>query len=164
MPNFWTRDPRLWQAFSVFRFDHALVIGLICVCSSVRAFAAEPDDPDAYKPAIPPGQEKLLLEMLGDDAWLPEGCKLADGQVKYTVVQVTYRCPFGETVLEFAHVGEVASPDAQTDQFAITVKKGSAPVNLADVVADYIRSQEDDFEWTWPGLENSQDVEGDAGD
>jgi len=123
------------------------------------ALAAETDDPDAYRPAIPPGQEKLLLEMLGDDAWLPEGCKLVDGQVKYTVVQVTYKCPFGDTVLEFAHVGEVPSPDAQTEHFAISVKKGTPPINLAEVVAEYIRSQEDDFEWTWPGLDDTQDVD-----
>jgi hypothetical protein len=129
----------------------------------VSAVAAETDDP-AAKPAIPPGQEKLLLEMLGNEAWLPEGCKLANGRVKYTVVQVAYRCPWGKTVLEFAHIGEIESPDAQTEQFDIKVRKGSAPVNLADVVAEYIRSQEDDFEWTWPGLENSQDVEGNAGD
>jgi hypothetical protein len=133
------------------------------VSTFAPAFAAETDDPEAYKPAIPPGQEKLLLEMLGNKAWLPEGCKLADGQVKYTVVEVTYRCPFGETVLEFTHVGEVESPDAQTDNFDIKVKKGTAPVNLADVVANYIRSQEDEFEWTWPGVESSQAVEGNPG-
>jgi hypothetical protein len=139
------------------------VIVLLCGFLVVPAFAVGSEDSDAYKPAIPPGQEKLLLEMLGDKAWLPEGCKLANGRVKYTVVEVKYECPWGKTVVEFAHAGTVESPDAETAQFAITVRKGSAPVNLADVVAEYIRSQEDDFEWTWPGLETSQNIEDEAG-
>jgi hypothetical protein len=127
------------------------------------AIAAGIDDSEANQPAIPPGQEELLLEMVGNDAWLPEGCKFADGRVNYTVVEAKYRCPWGNTVLEFAHVGTAKSPDAQTTQFDISVRKGSAPVNMADVVAEYIRSQEDDFEWTWPGLETSQNAESEAG-
>jgi hypothetical protein len=137
---------------------------LLCGFLLAPAFAAETEDSYTDKPAIPPGQERLLLEMLGDDAWLPEGCKLANGRVKYTIVQVSYHCPWGKTVLEFGHIGEVESPDAQTEQFAIKVRKGSAPVNLADVVAEYIRSHEDEFEWTWPGREGSRNVEGSAED
>lgn len=148
----------------MFTLHRVFVVVLLALSLAVPAFSAETDDTGAFKPAIPPGQEKLLLEMLGNEAWLPEGCKLAHGTVNYTVVQVTYQCPWGNTVLEFAHVGEVESPDAQTEQFDIKVREGSAPVNLSDVVAEYIRDHEDDFEWTWPGLEDSEDADGGAGE
>jgi hypothetical protein len=124
-----------------------VVIAAMCTLLWAPAFAEQGGLPDG--PAIPPGQELLLLEMLGLGAPLP-GCDLVDGQVKYTVVKATYACADDEISYELKHrsLGDAAS--TSTDQFAVKLTSGSAPKGFADALIALIRSREAEFEWVWP--------------
>lgn len=122
-------------------------------------YAAEEDGALVDGPSIPPGQEELLLKMLGKGTALPDGCRLTDGRVEYTVVEATYKCRAGEVVLELAHPSEAFRDDVQTEQFTFAVIDGSAPESLTDAVGALIRSGENDFEWTWPATESAGEPE-----
>ena len=102
------------------------------------------------QPVIPPGQEDLLLAMLGREANLPGGCKLTGGQVAYAVVRATYGCPGGEVVLELVHPSKAPPEATRTARFAITLQSGSPPAGLTDAVADLVRSREAAFRWNEP--------------
>ena len=119
---------------------------------------AETDDATAG-PMIPPGQENLLLEMLGRGASLPDKCKLTEGQVAYVVVEAKYTCSFGEVVLSISHSSQVEESVAKTETFAIAVVDGSPTAGFTDAVASLIRSRENDFEWVWPAQDAEQDAD-----
>jgi hypothetical protein len=115
-----------------------------------RPGLAQAERAPADGPAIPPGQENLLLDMLGAGAGLP-GCELIDGQVKYTTIKATYSCGEREIEYELAHRSK-AGPDATTtDQFAVTLLSGEPPRDFADALISLIRSREGEFDWYWPG-------------
>ncbi len=118
----------------------ALLVSAFC---SFPLFAAD-------GPAIPPGQEDLLLEMLGKGKTLPGGCTLDNGQVDYTVVEATYKCRLGEVVVELAHFSEAGDTDLQTEQFAIAILEGSAPASLRESLSAMILAREGDFDWVDP--------------
>ena len=107
------------------------------------------------EPVIPPGQEDLLLAMLGRKATLPGGCKLTGGQVAYAVVRATYGCPGGEVVLELLHPSKGPPEAIRTARFAITVQSGSPPAGLTDAVAGLVRSREAAFRWDAPPSQRS---------
>ncbi len=104
----------------------------------------------ADSPRIPPGQEDLLLEMLGKKTSLPGSCKLEDGRVEYTVVEATYACSLGEVIVELAHASEATDTDVQTEHFAIAVLDGSAPNELIDTLAARVQQREASFVWEFP--------------
>jgi len=110
------------------------------------AFAQDVTDA-VESPAIPPGQEDLLLDMLGKGASLPGGCQIRDGRVQHTVVEVSYACKLGEVVVELAHSSAALESEVQTRQFALSVLEGSAPTSLIDVLSTRILEREDSFEW-----------------
>jgi hypothetical protein len=136
---------------------------LVCTLLAAPAFATE-GEPEQAAPAVPPGQEALLLEMLGKGAALPDGCKLAAGEVDHTVIEATYDCAFGKVILELAHPREARPTDEQTEQFVFTVLEGSPPDSLVDAVGALIHAHEDDFEWAWPAREPAENPATDAGD
>ncbi len=105
--------------------------------------------PDA--PGIPPGQEELLLEMLGKGAALPGGCEVKDVGIVYTVIEAHYACRHGEVVLELTHSSEAYDTDTQTADFAIAVLDGSPPPTLVDVLSLRVQEREGAFEWVIPG-------------
>jgi hypothetical protein len=125
------------------------------------AFAQEAADSDAAQPStaagetppgdgdlvIPPGQEQLLGEMLGQGAELPDGCRLVNGEIEYRVVKARYDCPAGEVILELAHPSRAAATAPHTDRFAITVQSGSPPDSLVTALESRIRSKEAGFQW-----------------
>jgi hypothetical protein len=141
----------------------AVVSVLFCAHPATRVSAEEGQE-EVSRAAIPPGQEDLLLVMLGKGARLPEGCKLAAGEVDHTVIEATYDCPLGEVVLELAHPSEAQPSDKETEQFVFTVLEGAPPVNLTDAVGALIRSHEDEFEWKWPAEEPAEFGADEAGD
>ena len=105
-------------------------------------------------PAIPPGQENLLLEMLGPGAPLP-GCELADGQVNYTVVALTFDCAGGAVEYELAHRSKATRAATPTNLFAITLVSGTPPRGFPDALVSLIRSRENEFEFVWPGEDDA---------
>lgn len=125
------------------------VIALLCA----PAFAQE--ETVADEPAIPPGQEQLLLEMLGLGASLP-ACDLVDGQVQYTKIKATYGCDQSEIEYELTHPGDAGRDAIRTDQFAITRKSGTPPEGFENALVSLIRSREAEFEWYWPTIGDTQ--------
>lgn len=114
-------------------------------------FAALFGGPAAAREAvIPPGQEKLLADMLGGDD-LPGGCKYTSGSVEYDTVKVTYACPGGETTVELTHTDSAAEGAIETERFALNVTAGSPPAELMTGLVERIRAGEEKFEWTWIG-------------
>ncbi|MFN8643451.1 MAG: hypothetical protein U0802_17980 [Candidatus Binatia bacterium] len=105
---------------------------------------------DGDGPVIPPGQEQLLLAMLGRDATLPGGCALADGRIEHTTVEASYTC--GADLVEIRLSHPTAAPDGatETERFAVARVSGTAPPGLTDALAAKIREREGEFTWVWP--------------
>lgn len=134
---------------TVHRCVTRLVLGAAAVVAAGAAFAVE-DDGRELPPAIPPGQEALVMEMLGKGADLPGGCKLGDGKIEYTVIEASYDCGGDRVVVELAHSSWAVDSDVQTRHFALGVTKGSAPASLVDTLAQRILDREDEFEFLPP--------------
>jgi hypothetical protein len=96
---------------------------------------------------VPPGQEDLLAQMLGDGATLPGQCKFTDGQVTGPVVRSTYACADGEVVIELHHPDDAPATEPHTAQFAVIVHSGSPPAGLVDAIVSLIRAHESSFHW-----------------
>ena len=50
----------------------------------------------------------------------------------------------------------------QTEQFAITLRSGTSPDELVDVVASLVRAREDQFEWVAPADLKTREAPADA--
>jgi hypothetical protein len=151
---------RWWNACrpSVGRAAGAILVGALLFTPALAADEA----PVPAGPMIPPGQEELLLAMLGKGMTLA-GCTLTGGEVVYTTITATYACAGGPAVFELSHPSTAARSAIQTAQFALTLQSGSPPRSLADALVSLIRSREDAFEWEiLPGADDAP--EGDAGD
>jgi hypothetical protein len=107
-------------------------------------------DDDAGGPVIPPGQEELLVEMLGRSAGLPDGCALTEGRTLRTVVRARYACELGEVVLHLSHPSQAAEGATRTEQFGLAVHSGSTTAGLTAAIAAQVRARESEFEWLWP--------------
>jgi hypothetical protein len=134
-------------------FRNAVAAGGLGLLLCSPLLASEETVGDA--PAIPPGQENLLLEMLGPGAPLP-GCELVDGQVNFTVVNLTYECAGGEIEYELAHRSQGTRESTPTDKFAITLISGTPPRGFADALVSMVRAREREFEWIWPGEDDPE--------
>jgi hypothetical protein len=147
---------RRMQVNSVRALCRAMAFAGMLALAAVPAGAAGSEKADAVAaavekgPAIPPGQESLLLEMLGLGGVLPD-CYLVDGQVKYTVASATYACSAGDLEYELAHRSQGAAGATFTDQFALTLRQGLPPAGFGEALASLVRSREAEFEWVWPG-------------
>lgn len=97
--------------------------------------------------AIPPGQEELLRRMLGDGATLPGECRFAGGGVEATIVVARYTCGADTVVVELRDAGDAPAEALRTKQFAIRIRSGPAPPELAEALADLVRAREAAFEW-----------------
>ena len=127
----------------------ALRVVVLCALLIAPARAAEGDSVGVGEPVIPPGQEALLLAMLGRGALLPGGCRLAAGGVDHSVVDASYSCPWGEVVFELSYPDGSAPAVTQTQSFAISLRSGSSPPALVDALAAFVRSRESQFVWAW---------------
>src|SRR5262245_28129073 len=65
--------------------------------------------------AIPPGQENLLLQMLGVGKPLA-GCDLVDGQVQHTSIKATYACEENNVEYRLTHRSLGGPGSTATDQ------------------------------------------------
>jgi hypothetical protein len=137
------------KSFVLLHRPAALAVALFAIALAGTP-ASGGEGPIGDGPAIPPGRENLLLDILGPGAALP--CELIDGQVSYTVVKLTYACSGGgEVQYELAHRSRGEGAATLTDQFAITRKSGTPPPGFADALVSLIRARENEFEWIWPG-------------
>lgn len=143
---------RIARPHSLRRAANAMAATAMSMLLWAPVFAEQ--DTAADEPAIPPGQEDLLLDMLGPGAPLP--CELVDGQVNYTVIKLTYACAGGEVEYELAHRSKAGRGATPTDQFAITLTSGSPPPGFADALVSVIRSREAEFEWVLPAANDPQ--------
>ena len=136
---------------------------VLCVPLVASVVAADDGDHPTGDPAIPPGEEELIASMLGRGMALHD-CTLISGGVEYTTIKATYDCPGGEVTLQLDHRRNATATSTQTGQFAITVQSGSPPLGFGDALASLIRSQEDDFQWSWPQQYDGAAEDDNAGD
>jgi hypothetical protein len=114
-------------------------------------------------PVIPPGQEELLVEMLGRSAALPDGCALSEGRAVRDTVKARYACALGEVELRLSHPSRAPQGATHTEQFALAVQSGSATPALTAAIAAQLRARESEFEWLWPEDVAPAEVPGEVG-
>lgn len=97
------------------------------------------------EPVIPPGQEALILDMLGGGAPIA-GCKLLGAEVQKTTIAARFACEGAprEIAIELRHAGGGAAATATTARFAIAARERP---ELAAAIAERVRSREARFLW-----------------
>ena len=153
-----SRPTSLWRM--ICRRGVALAAAL-CALLAASVVAAGDDDHPTGEPAIPPGEEGVIAAMLGRGMMVNE-CTLIRGGVEYTVIKATYNCLAGEVTLELGHPRYATAASIQTGQFAITVQSGSPSAGFQDALASRVRSQEQNFAWSWPQGDAAAEADGDA--
>lgn len=93
---------------------------------------------------VPPGQEGLILEMLGKGEVLPGGCRLQGAKALRTYVSATWACDGGEAIIELRPLS--AGVGITTAKLAV-VARGEVPEGLADAVAGRVREREHRWHW-----------------
>jgi hypothetical protein len=132
-----------WRSLWAFLLVSALAASM-AVANADEVVEPEP-------PGIPPGQDELLLAMLGKGESLPGGCEVGDVSIVYSVIEAHYNCSQGEVVLELTHSSGAYEEDTQTRDFAIAVLEGSPPTSLVDEISVRVLDRENGFEWVLPG-------------
>jgi hypothetical protein len=130
------------------RMSAAAVAVVACPLLLASVLAPPSGGSEAGEPVIPPGQEEILLDVLGRGKDLAD-CQLTDGQIIYTSVTATYMCPGGEVVVEIAHRSKGGNTSTPTEHFAITLQSGAPPRSFIDALVSQVRSRESEFEWMW---------------
>src|SRR5579862_1415731 len=74
---------------------------------------------DSQGPMIPPGEEELLAQLLGQGVTLA-GCTFTGASIEYTQINAKYTCPEGEAVFELVHPSVAPRSAIPTAQFGIT--------------------------------------------
>lgn len=116
--------------------------------SSTR-HTSEIEQPAAGGPVIPPGQEQMILDMLGGQADIG-GCRLKTASVKRDVIEAAYGCGSGDArMLTLRYPQGAAGGSETTAKFAIT-GGADADRELAAAVADRVRAHESAFQWVKP--------------
>lgn len=103
---------------------------------------------DGGEPAIPPGQEEVLLDVFGKGKDFA-GCRLVDGQAVFTEVVATYKCGSAEATVAAVHRDKGGRESVRTERFAITLQGGSPPPAFMNALVSHVRSREGQFEWLW---------------
>ncbi|MFT3767569.1 MAG: hypothetical protein QM820_19110 [Minicystis sp.] len=125
-------------------------LAIVIACAlTIAPGLARADDP--FVKVIPPGNEKLLGEILGG-ASLPEKCALDRASIERTKVVAAYDCGGRKATVALHHPSdpEAAAPAAKTAQFALVIK-GDAPRALVDEIARRLAAQ--DKTWRWVAAE-----------
>ena len=122
----------------------ALLCGLLGSCVVAADDGAQP----ALDPAIPPGEEEVIANMLGRGVPI-YGCTFTGGNVEYTIIKATYDCPGGQVALQLDHPRNATTTSTPTGQFAITVLSGSPPQDFGNALLALVRSREGNFQWGW---------------
>ncbi len=132
------------------RNKNSLAARIVFVAGLVGALAvpilAKDEEPAQW--VIPPGQEELLGKMLGAGEKLPGGCRLAKGDIQYSVINAVYNCDGKDVSLELAHPSQSKSAAGKkTAKFAISASEGAAPDALLDALVERAKASEGDFAW-----------------
>lgn len=112
---------------------------------------AEVEPPEGRQAVIPPGQEDLLIDMLGKGVELPGPCKLSGAEAKQSVIRADYACPTGAITVELYHPDNAPAGATKTTQFAIVIPAGSPPPGFGDALVERVRAHEAPFQWKWVG-------------
>lgn len=118
----------------------ALAVGLMLVTAHpARA---------AQVQVVPPGQEGLILDMLGKGVELPGGCLLTGARVLRTHVAATWGCSGVERALELQSLDATGPLVVRTAKLAVVSADAGDPARaLADAVAARVREREDRWHW-----------------
>ncbi len=108
-------------------------------------------EPGNRRAVVPPGQEDLLVVMLGKGVELPGPCKLSAAEAKQFFIRAQYACPSGEVVAELYHPDDAPTGATKTSQFAIVIPSGSPPPEFRDALVERVKAQEGPFQWKWVG-------------
>jgi tetratricopeptide (TPR) repeat protein len=96
---------------------------------------------------IPPGQEGLLLGMVGNTPPLPSGCTLLSASVERSYVLARYQCSeLPEFSLELVHPSQAKGAALSTHAFAL-IPRGQAPSELLAELAARIATREPAWRW-----------------
>ena len=98
---------------------------------------------------IPPGQEKVVLAMLGGSDLLPDGCRLESAEINGAEVEALWLCAHGARVEgKLAAATVPGAPVVQTKKFRLFSTGPTAwPSGLAPAVGARIRAHEGAFTW-----------------
>jgi hypothetical protein len=130
---------------------------------ALLALLAGAGDAWAARWLIEPGQEALLLAMLGGGAELPGGCRIEGASVEKTVVVARYTCAAGPVRIELHHPSDAPPSAPRTGAFALVVPPGNeVPPAFLDALGARIRDREGAFRWTATGRAFGHSLE-DAG-
>jgi hypothetical protein len=130
-----------------------LRVAAVVACGWLLPATASADAPSVK--VIPPGNEKLIAEMLGDGAKLPGDCAFHGAALDRTFVAAKYACGgAAEVTVELRHPSDAPAGARHTKEFAL-VPKGEAPPALVEALEHQIAAREG--EWRWlsaeaPGL------------
>lgn len=128
-----------------------LLLALGAIAASRPPVSAQPtphEQPDGW--VIPPGQESLLVAMLGGDRPV-EGCVAQETSIEQDRVHIRYRCDPGGTTptIVLRHRGEGQCAGTCTAKFAITARTETPPPStLVPALARNIERGESGFRWT----------------
>jgi hypothetical protein len=107
---------------------------------------------------IPPGQETLVLRMLGGD--LPAGCKLLGASIETTQINARYACAAGEGRIFVRHPGDAPPAAVRAKQLALVVPEGSPlPVELTIALGERLRAEEAGWRWILEGRSLGRTIE-----
>src|SRR5689334_15319681 len=96
-------------------------VATVAVCGLLAVGQALADTPSVK--VIPPGNEKLIAEMLGDGAQLPGSCTFHGAALDRTFVSAKYICGGKpEVIVELRHPSDAPAGSRQTKEFALVPK------------------------------------------
>lgn len=147
---------KLWKSVAVLG-DGAVAIRARITPAALRAvvllcllLAPGCSKESAKTAVVPPGQEALLANILGQGSAFPGPCAFASGSIDGGAIRGVYACPRGEVGLELHEPSQATASVAETDKFAISlVRGGPPPAEFVDALRSHIAARESAFEWQW---------------
>ncbi len=123
----------------------ASLVALVLVGAWSPASAQPP-----VRVGIPPGQERLVGEMMGLGEELPGACRLLGARIVMSEVAARFSCGAPPVELEIAlrHVAEDGPALARTDRFRLVARDGAPPPALVTELAARVAAREAAFKWT----------------
>lgn len=108
--------------------------------------------------AIPTGQEELVLEMLGRDVDLPDGCTVQGASIEVSTIIANYACTNGPARILLEHPDVGKQELGRTTAFSLVAGEPAPSRALVDAVGANVRTHEGRFQWklvTKPGRSGS---------
>jgi hypothetical protein len=122
------------------------------VSAAILAWVVGAGEARAGRWIIEPGQEAVLLAMLGGSEDLAGGCRLEGASVERTIVVARYTCAGSAARMELRHPSDAPPAAPRTEAFALVVPAGEPiPTALVEALGARIRAREGAFRWTAEG-------------